>query len=434
MRRIAAAISLVFLGAILMPISSAPAVAAPMVTTCTDFVSDKTIVLKEDKENCRPFQAAAIWRTEQSDTSINLGEASAKLKVCSSKNSLFSYRFIKPKCPKFQISTDYRRSVVKPETPLVLTTAANGHSAASILLATDTSTARNHAPISYYLITNLRNNETTRVVPNALNRLFISGLSPLTTYTFQIAAVNIDGVSPLSLITPEIRTTAVPVAPATPAATPAAAYSVGDRGPGGGIVFYVSPAPFTSAGSTCNTECKYLEVAPAGWNNDDDVANDTTLAWSSNTTTLTGQDTTTAGSESNFAFEKFNWKIGRGFYNTSVMKVADPATSAAQAAVLAYAGGGFTGQWFIPSMNELNELCKYARGQTTGVVTVACAGTGSLKTGTVNDLGGFIADYYWSSTEKDESTAWNQGFGDFATFRGSPTKTTGKYVRPIRAG
>ncbi|MEI6743537.1 MAG: fibronectin type III domain-containing protein, partial [bacterium] len=40
---------------------------------------------------------------------------------------------------------------------------------------------------------------------------------------------------------------------------------VGDTGPGGGKVFYVAPTSFVSAGSACDTRCKYLEAAPIGW-------------------------------------------------------------------------------------------------------------------------------------------------------------------------
>jgi hypothetical protein len=211
-------------------------------------------------------------------------------------------------------------------------------------------------------------------------------------------------------------------------------YKVGDRGPGGGIVYYVSATNFTSTGSTCNTTCKYLEVAPATWQSAGvSVADDTTYQWSTNTASITGQDTVTAGTESAFAGEKFNWKIGQGFYNTSVMKVSG-ATSTAQAAVLAYAGGSTAGQWFIPSMNELNELCKYARGQTTGVLTVKCvAGSGTFKS-TANagaDLGGFVANYYWSSSEANAVYAWAQIFS-----LGGPSnvgKTFTYYVRPVRA-
>jgi hypothetical protein len=112
------------------------------------------------------------------------------------------------------------------------------------------------------------------------------------------------------------------------------------------------------------------------------------------------------------------------------------ATSTAKAAVLAYAGTGTStaGQWFIPSMNELNELCKYARGQTTGVLTVACTSGGTLKTGLTDDLGGFVdaSNSYWSSSENNANTAWCQYFGDALQYNGS-WKSNNTFVRPVRA-
>jgi hypothetical protein len=230
--------------------------------------------------------------------------------------------------------------------------------------------------------------------------------------------------------------------------TTATTYAVGDRGPGGGIVFYVSAANFTSAGSTCGTACKYLEVAPATWQDttapiNTDVSNDLIYQWSNNTTVATVQDRTTASTEgivANRADEKVNWKIGQGFNNTSVMIVSSGATppvlslSAAQAAVLAYAGNSTAGQWFIPSMNELNELCKYARGQTTGVLTVACVtGTGIFKS-TANagtDLGGFVDYHYWSSSEFVASSTRLQNFS--SGYQSNDGKGSARYVRPIRA-
>jgi hypothetical protein len=86
-------------------------------------------------------------------------------------------------------------------------------------------------------------------------------------------------------------------------------------------------------------------------------------------------------------------------------------------------------------MNELNELCKYARGQTTGVLTVKCNNTGTLKTGTVNDLGGFMNEGYMSSSESDAVENWYQWFGtgyggyQFYNFKPSPSF----YMRPVRA-
>jgi hypothetical protein len=218
-------------------------------------------------------------------------------------------------------------------------------------------------------------------------------------------------------------------------------YEFGERGPGGGIVFYVAAANFSSPGSACGTSCKYLEVAPSTWQSAGaTVANDANYVYSNNTTVASAQDNITAGTESGLSngpvVEKFNWKIGQGFYNTSVMKVSG-ATSTAQAAVLAYAGSSVAGQWFLPSMNELNELCKYARGQATGVPTVACVtGSGTFKS-TVNaggDLGGFVSDFYLSSTESNTNKvndALNIRFSTGAL--GTYVKTYAMAVRPIRA-
>lgn len=213
-------------------------------------------------------------------------------------------------------------------------------------------------------------------------------------------------------------------------------YVVGQTGPGGGIVFYVASAKFSSPGSACNNSCKYLEVAPSDWQSGGvSVADDGDYIYSNNTTVASSQDASTAGTQSGFANEKFNWKIGQGFYNTSVMKVSG-ATSSAQAAVLAYAGSAVAGEWFIPSMNELNELCKYAWGQATGVPTVACAASGTFKS-TANaggNLGGFKQSFYWSSSESYGNKAndgMNLKFSNGAI--GPYVKTYSMAVRPIRA-
>jgi hypothetical protein len=203
---------------------------------------------------------------------------------------------------------------------------------------------------------------------------------------------------------------------------------VGERGPGGGIVYYVSATTFTSTGSNCNTSCRYLEVAPATWQTGV-VANDQLYAWSS-AATATGQDITTTSAEGAYrSDETINWKIGQGFNNTRLMNTG--GASAAATAVLAYAGNSTAGQWFIPSMNELVELCKYARGLTTGNPAVGCSNSGTLKTGTDNDLGGFVADRYWSSTERAADSPWFVNFTN--NFTGYTVKSSPRYVRPVRA-
>jgi hypothetical protein len=85
-------------------------------------------------------------------------------------------------------------------------------------------------------------------------------------------------------------------------------------------------------------------------------------------------------------------------------------------------------------MNELNELCKYARGQTTGVLTVKCTKIGGTFKSTANagtDLGGFVANTYWSSSEFNAHSAWRQYF--FSGSQSNSTKDGTSYVRPVRA-
>lgn len=99
----------------------------------------------------------------------------------------------------------------------------------------------------------------------------------------------------------------------------------------------------------------------------------------------------------------------------------------------AYTSPNGTGGWYLPSSVELNELCKYARQQTTGNTSVACAATGTLRTGFPGYYG-----YYWSSTEANNYQVVIQTFADGSTTVGNkpnygpPLASAG--VRPIRGG
>jgi hypothetical protein len=200
--------------------------------------------------------------------------------------------------------------------------------------------------------------------------------------------------------------------------------AVGDRGPGGGYVFYVSATNFTSSGSTCNTSCKHLEVAPVTWAAEFRV-NDARYPWGSPAWVVA--QNFGASTEGFADDERVNWQIGQGFYNTSFMS----GTTAA--AVRAYAGNAAAGEWFIPSMNELNELCKYVWGQTTGDLKVQCSGGSS---GNFKSPDGFVQDFYWSSTQYTFSgnLAWMQDFKQSNQGnRFYESKENSWRVRPIRA-
>jgi hypothetical protein len=167
-------------------------------------------------------------------------------------------------------------------------------------------------------------------------------------------------------------------------------YRVGEVGPGGGTVFYVDMA--RAAGS------QFWEVGS-------DLG---TPLWGCYGTDILGTGTS----------------IGTGQNNTSLIN-AGCATADIAGRVASATVGGYS-DWFLPSKDELNQLCKYARTQSTAVAdqTVACDATGALRAG-------FASANYWSSSQNDSYVAGILDFDD-----GSQNYVDKVYhlqVRPIRA-
>jgi hypothetical protein len=202
-----------------------------------------------------------------------------------------------------------------------------------------------------------------------------------------------------------------------------------DTGPGGGIVFYYSASAFTSAGSVCNTNCHALEVAPAGWIVSSTPASQTNCSnpgtstvdpeceWSGNTSTAIGS--TAQGTA-----------IGTGHANTTAIKAQSNTAGKAATASRAYQGGGKT-DWFLPSKDELNQLCRYAWNLTVANTDTTCTGmSGTIRTGFST------RGFYWSSSEFADivNAAKNvevQNFSDGG--RNVIDKSWSLSVRPIRA-
>jgi hypothetical protein len=168
-------------------------------------------------------------------------------------------------------------------------------------------------------------------------------------------------------------------------------YSIGSTGPGGGKIFYIASTPFV-CGPALELTCTYLEAAPTtGVNSWTDAA----YVWSGNTNTLIG----TTGTA-----------IGTGYQNTLAMVgQAGGGSTAGRAGTVAraYRGPNNLSDWYLPSKDELNQL--YLQRATVGT-----------------------ASGYWSSSEVDATTAWDQGFGNGSQGAGAKT-TAGTPVRPIRA-
>lgn len=205
----------------LVAISSPRAFAAPTLTTCTDLNTQKRVVLKANQKSCKPLHATAAWHIAQSDSPAHSGAGYASVRSCTSKRTQFDYQLLKSKCAKHQNTNDYWRTVAPLEIPIITTASARGYDSAAFALAGITQNI--DAPIAYYLITNNKTGQFNKVSPNNAGELSLSNLSPLTSYTFTIAAVSVDGTSPPSSITPVITTSAVPVVVVVPATAPLAA-------------------------------------------------------------------------------------------------------------------------------------------------------------------------------------------------------------------
>lgn len=177
-------------------------------------------------------------------------------------------------------------------------------------------------------------------------------------------------------------------------------YEIGDVGPGGGIVFYKESTPKSWG--------QYLEVAPRGWSG---LSGDPTSHWCDieETKILDG---------SGDLLNLIGNGIGDGKRNTE--RMASICSSGAFI-VNQYRGGGMS-DWHLPSKKELNQLCRFARGQAPSLRE--CNSSGVLKSG--------FSNYYWSSSEFSATSAWDQFF-NIGNINMSSKSHLNNSIRPIRA-
>jgi hypothetical protein len=196
--------------------------------------------------------------------------------------------------------------------------------------------------------------------------------------------------------------------------------AVGVQGPGRGTIIYVD-----STNEIAGYD--YLEVAPT-----DGVFGSTaaTGVWST-PTTMCGAVMPFTDCQNSAVFgsgEALNYLgLGTGRAATAAIVARHDAGAVAKNLYAAGVADAYTtataSDWFLPSRDELNEVCKYERntGQTAGA-SIVCAGrpgqSGSSAT-------------YWSSSEVPTGDAMTQAF--FSGGQVANTKTTMLYVRPVRS-
>jgi hypothetical protein len=204
-----------------------------------------------------------------------------------------------------------------------------------------------------------------------------------------------------------------PVEPVVSCAT-GSTCSLGDIGPGGGLIYYVSSLGFncgmnySATGSPTGDKCHYLEVAPNNWTS---LSSRTNIWLSSDDPDLvtppSGIEATLNGSDES--------TLGIGRKNSLAIRDASNINqgSAAESA-MSYAGGGKS-DWYLPSVSELNALCHYSRNPIApGSSDLNCTNYQGQDSVFEASTFGFAYGCYrlWSSSvsEAVDATDSNQGY------------------------
>jgi len=196
--------------------------------------------------------------------------------------------------------------------------------------------------------------------------------------------------------------------------------AVGVPGPGGGTIVYVDSTNEMPG-------YDYLEVAPADASTG--VVWSTTILRCGPGANLSCQ--TSFLSDASTALDHIG--LGTGRAATAAIVARHTAGAVAKTAYAAGVADMYTtataSDWFLPSQDELNEVCKYASnsGQAAGASTI-CSG-GTLRTG-------FTPNFYFSSSEGPgyyavDDGAWSVKLDVGGTGHGERLELL--YVRPVRA-
>ena len=267
--------------------------------------------------------------------------------------------------------------------PTFALSTSSEYTTANTAAATITSTGTGVLPTGYSITPQPPEGMTFNATTGALSGTPTAS-SPTTTYT--VTATNLFGT-----FTRTLTFTVLPTSFATCANGGTCA--VGDTGPGGGTVYYVSVSGFT-CGATHTSTCHYLEVAPNTWNggvNDPIVPILTTRPQSngvSDTVAIPGvtPETTTVLSAS---------ALGLGYQNTIAIATYSNNNANAAGLVRSY-NGGTQNDWYIGDTTELNLLCQWINGANPVLNTQCSSGSPTN--------GGFRSNPFWSYSQSMSTT------------------------------
>ena len=185
-------------------------------------------------------------------------------------------------------------------------------------------------------------------------------------------------------------------------------YSLGEEGPGGGIIFFIDPEGFTVEGYGEPDDegyfeeyiAYYLEVTPVRLG---------VMRWAiesspASNNLVTGLSITPS--------DQTDWDIGRGRKNTALILayVSNPETETP--AAYACKTYGTSNDWFLPSRNELN-LLFLQKGRISGIE--------------------FTDSIYLSSSQGYPIAPWSHVFLNRGQQTNNYLKTSTLIVHPVRA-
>jgi hypothetical protein len=212
--------------------------------------------------------------------------------------------------------------------------------------------------------------------------------------------------------------------------------ALGDTGPGGGKIFYYRASGF-NCGPNFTDTCHYLEVAPAGWFTTISVSGtsaDPFLVWSGHTPRMFV--TSASSPYVSETADLSSGNIGLGHKLTQAQTTQDnqyytfSQYQYAPNSVDQYSGGSKT-DWYLPVPAELNQLCKYVKGQSWTSDATLCSASGTPS------LGFATGGYYTilsaiTGTDPNRYKVHAQHFGT-GIFAQSDKDGNGSATRPIRA-
>jgi hypothetical protein len=189
-------------------------------------------------------------------------------------------------------------------------------------------------------------------------------------------------------------------------------YAIGDTGPGGGLVFYDK--------GEYSDGWRYMECAP--------VSTEKGARWGLSDKVVNNDADVKLALEDELEFGGTATDIGTGASNTkaivAILSTHGKSNRAAQICdALSYGGKD---DWFLPSKDELYEI----------YMNLAAKGLGDFPNhGAVNNSDG---DWYWSSSEVNNTHAWSQNTGDGNVgenpgSQGGIIKIRPQFVRAVRA-